>query len=92
MCYWLIRERVSARDERDEPRWFLHGASRAEELVERAARRGYSAIAITDECSLAGVVRAHVEAKAVGLPLIIGSHFQLTSADGSPALSSRRSR
>ncbi|WP_186128619.1 error-prone DNA polymerase [Burkholderia gladioli] len=65
---------------------FLHGASRAEELVERAARLGYSAIAITDECSLAGVVRAHVEAKAAGLPLIIGSHFQLTLADGSPAL------
>ncbi len=42
---------------------FLHGASRAEELVERAARLGYSAIAITDECSLAGVVRAHVEAR-----------------------------
>ncbi|WP_369050111.1 error-prone DNA polymerase [Burkholderia gladioli] len=65
---------------------FLHGASRAEELVERAARLGYSAIAITDECSLAGIVRAHVEAKATGLPLIIGSHFHLTSADGSPAL------
>ncbi|WP_186111479.1 error-prone DNA polymerase [Burkholderia gladioli] len=65
---------------------FLHGASRAEELVERAARHGYSAIAITDECSLAGVVRAHVEAKAAGLPLIIGSHFRLTAGDGSPAL------
>ncbi|AYQ85978.1 error-prone DNA polymerase [Burkholderia gladioli] len=65
---------------------FLHGASRAEELVERAARLGYSAIAITDECSLAGVVRAHMEAKAAGLPLIIGSHFRLTAGDGSPAL------
>ncbi|NIE81841.1 MULTISPECIES: error-prone DNA polymerase [unclassified Burkholderia] len=65
---------------------FLHGASRAEELVERAARLGYSAIAITDECSLAGVVRAHIEAKAAGLPLIIGSHFRLTAGDGSPAL------
>ncbi|WP_186043948.1 error-prone DNA polymerase [Burkholderia gladioli] len=65
---------------------FLHGASRAEELVERAARLGYSAIAITDECSLAGVVRAHVEARAAGLPLIIGSHFRLIAGDGSPAL------
>ncbi|MBU6494194.1 MAG: error-prone DNA polymerase, partial [Burkholderiales bacterium] len=65
---------------------FLHGASTAEELVARAARLGYSAIAITDECSLAGVVRAHVEAKAAGLPLIIGAHFQLTRADGAPAL------
>ncbi|MGY4837936.1 error-prone DNA polymerase [Burkholderia pyrrocinia] len=65
---------------------FLHGASRAEEYVARAAQLGYSAIAITDECSLAGVVRAHVEAKAAGLPLIVGSHFRLTGADGSPAL------
>ncbi|KWK67567.1 error-prone DNA polymerase [Burkholderia stagnalis] len=65
---------------------FLHGASRAEEYVARAAQLGYSAIAITDECSLAGVVRAHVEAKAAGLPLIIGSHFRLTAADGSPAI------
>ena len=57
---------------------FLHGASRAVEYVARAAQLGYSAIAITDECSLAGVVRAHVEAKSAGLPLIVGSHFQLT--------------
>ncbi|PCE30342.1 error-prone DNA polymerase [Burkholderia ubonensis] len=65
---------------------FLQGASHAEEYVARAAQLGYSAIAITDECSLAGVVRAHVEAKAAGLPLIIGSHFRLTAADGSTAL------
>ncbi|MXN76420.1 DNA polymerase III subunit alpha [Burkholderia sp. 4701] len=65
---------------------FLQGASHAEEYVTRAAQLGYSAIAITDECSLAGVVRAHVEAKAAGLPLIIGSHFRLTAADGSAAL------
>ena len=43
---------------------FQRGASHAEELVERAAALGYSAIAITDECSVAGVVRAHGEAKA----------------------------
>ncbi|KVR19801.1 hypothetical protein WL61_15170 [Burkholderia ubonensis] len=42
---------------------FLEGASHAEELVKRAAQLGYSGIAITDECSLAGVVRAHVAAK-----------------------------
>ncbi|MGZ7179037.1 error-prone DNA polymerase [Burkholderia gladioli] len=65
---------------------FLHGASHAEELVDRAARLGYSALAITDECSLAGVVRAHVEAKTAGLPLIIGSHFRLTSGDGTESL------
>nr|WP_281394066.1 PHP domain-containing protein [Paraburkholderia podalyriae] len=46
---------------------FLHGASHAEELAERAAQLGYSALAITDECSLAGVVRAHVAAKEAKL-------------------------
>ena len=40
---------------------FLRGASHPEELVQRAAELGYSALAITDECSVAGVVRAHVE-------------------------------
>jgi error-prone DNA polymerase len=64
---------------------FLHGASHAQELVERAAQLGYAGIAITDECSLAGVVRAHDAAKAVGLPLVIGSYFRLRQADGSPS-------
>jgi error-prone DNA polymerase len=66
---------------------FLHGASHAEELVERALKLGYGALAITDECSLAGVVRAHGEAKQAGLKLLIGAHFHLTHADGSAALS-----
>ena len=66
---------------------FLHGASHAEELVDRAVKLGYSALAITDECSLAGVVRAHGEAKQAGLKLLIGAHFHLTHPDGSPALS-----
>ncbi len=56
---------------------FLRGASHPEELVERAAARGYSALAITDECSLAGVVKAHVAAKQYGIKLIIGSEFNL---------------
>jgi error-prone DNA polymerase len=38
---------------------FLRGASEPAELVERAVTLGYEALAITDECSLAGVVRAH---------------------------------
>jgi error-prone DNA polymerase len=54
---------------------FLRGASHPEELVERAAQLGYSALAITDECSLAGVVRAHVAAKEHGLKLIAGAEF-----------------
>jgi error-prone DNA polymerase len=61
---------------------FLTGASHPQELVARAAQLGYSAIAITDECSVAGVVRAHEEAKRQaegGSPirLIIGSEFTL---------------
>ena len=59
---------------------FLRGASHAEELVERATALGYSALAITDECSLAGVVRAHVAAKGHGLKLILGSEFQVDAA------------
>ncbi|WP_298012401.1 error-prone DNA polymerase [uncultured Castellaniella sp.] len=60
---------------------FLEGASTAEDLVGRAARLGYSALAITDECSLAGVVRAHVAAKQSGLPLIVGATFRLADPD-----------
>jgi len=56
---------------------FLRGASHAEELVGRAAALGYAALAITDECSLAGVVRAHVAAKAHRLKLIVGAEFRL---------------
>ncbi|MEO8936980.1 MAG: PHP domain-containing protein, partial [Burkholderiaceae bacterium] len=56
---------------------FLKGASHPEELVVRAVELGYAALAITDECSLAGVVRAHGEAKDSGLKLLIGSSFVL---------------
>ncbi|MES2626699.1 MAG: error-prone DNA polymerase [Pseudomonadota bacterium] len=55
---------------------FLRGASHAQELVAQASKLGYAALAITDECSLAGVVRAHVEAKNIGMKLIIGSEFR----------------
>ena len=54
---------------------FQRGASHAHELVERAAQLGYRAIAITDECSVSGVVRAHVAAKALGLQLLPGAEF-----------------
>jgi error-prone DNA polymerase len=59
---------------------FLRGASQPEELVEQAKRLGYCAMALTEESSLAGVVRAHVAAKKQGLPLIIGT--ELTCIDG----------
>src|SRR6185369_10586101 len=56
---------------------FLRGASHAAELVGRAHALGYQGLALTDECSMAGVVRAHVAAKKVNLPLIIGAEFTL---------------
>jgi error-prone DNA polymerase len=58
---------------------FLHGASHPEELVARAKELGYRALAITDECSMAGVARAHVAAKRHGLPLIVGSRFRVAA-------------
>lgn len=56
---------------------FLRGASHPHELVEQAVALGYEALAITDECSVAGVVRAHVAAKGQQLKLIIGSELRL---------------
>ncbi|GMG87224.1 error-prone DNA polymerase [Biformimicrobium ophioploci] len=69
---------------------FLHGASHPEELVRRAAELGYSAIAITDECSLAGVVRAHNEAKVHGIKLLIGSTFRLREETSIAVLAQNR--
>ena len=56
---------------------FLRGASQPEELVARAAALGYAALALTDECSLAGIVRAHVAARKTGCKLVVGSEFVL---------------
>jgi error-prone DNA polymerase len=56
---------------------FLSGASHPEELVARAHALRYAALAVTDECSLAGVVRAHAEAKRVGLHLVVGAQMRL---------------
>ncbi|MBF6022584.1 error-prone DNA polymerase [Lysobacter niastensis] len=57
---------------------FLRGAASAEELFARAHRCGYEALAITDECSLAGIVRALEASRATGVRLIVGSEFTLT--------------
>ena len=56
---------------------FLVGASHPQELVRRAAELGYKALALTDECSLAGVVRAHQEALEHGVHLIVGTYLRL---------------
>lgn len=59
---------------------FQRGASTADELFERASKLGYRALAITDECSLAGIVRAFEAARRHGVKLVTGSEMQL--ADG----------
>ena len=59
---------------------FLRGASHPEELVKTAAALGYEALAITDECSMSGIVRAHAAAKECGLKkLVIGTELHLCS-------------
>src|SRR6266700_3548497 len=63
---------------------FLEGASHPDELATRAAELGYAALAITDRNSLAGVVRAHVAAKPLGLKLLIGA--EITPEDAPPVL------
>ena len=57
---------------------FQRGASDARELFERAKQQGYTALAITDECSLAGIVRALEASKQFDLKLIVGSEFQIS--------------
>jgi error-prone DNA polymerase len=69
---------------------FLRGASHPEELVARARELGYAALAITDECSLAGIVRAHVAAKACGLKLIVGSEIRFAEGPGIVLLATDR--
>jgi error-prone DNA polymerase len=56
---------------------FLRGASHPEELVEHAAALGYSAIAITDRNSFAGIVRGHVAAKEKGIRIIPACRLDL---------------
>ncbi|WP_434604229.1 error-prone DNA polymerase [Pseudomonas sp. R1-7] len=56
---------------------FQRGASSALELCRRARQQGYRALAITDECTLAGIVRAWQAARELGLQLIVGSEIQV---------------
>ena len=66
---------------------FLRGASNPDELVERAEELGYTALALTDECSLAGVVRAHVQLRRMESPqlqFIVGSEFLVRGEDDAP--------
>lgn len=56
---------------------FLRGGSHPEELIEHAATLGYKELAITDRNTVAGIVRAHVAAKAKGIRMITGCRLDL---------------
>lgn len=59
---------------------FLSGASHPDELVERASELGYRGLALTDESSVAGVVRGYAAAKDLGMQYIVGTEVHLTDA------------
>ncbi len=63
---------------------FLEAASHPEELVRRAGELGYAAIGVTDRNSLAGVVRAHMAAKDIGIKLLVGA--EITPVDAPPVV------
>ncbi len=65
---------------------FGRGASSAAELFDRAKQQGYRALAITDDASLAGIVRALEASRATGMPLIVGSEITLDPVCGKPGL------
>ncbi|MBI1404987.1 MAG: DNA polymerase III subunit alpha [Caulobacter sp.] len=54
---------------------FLEGGSHPGEMIARAQLLGMSAIGIADRNTLAGVVRAHREAKRVGMRLLVGARL-----------------
>jgi error-prone DNA polymerase len=56
---------------------FLRGASHPEELVNTAIELGYAGLALTDECSVAGVVRAHSAAIGQPLRLVVGAELDI---------------
>ena len=60
---------------------FQRGASHPEELMTRAEALGYQALALTDECSVAGVVRAHEAGQGRSCRLIVGTEVRLTEGD-----------
>ena len=72
---------------------FLTGASHPDELLTQAASLGYTALAITDECSLAGMVRAYAtwQQQQGAIQLIVGTHLQLADGPGLVLLATDRS-
>lgn len=56
---------------------FRRAVGQPAELLRQADALGYRALALTDECSVAGVVRAHEAARNLNIKLIIGSVFYI---------------
>ncbi|MEY3975463.1 MAG: hypothetical protein RLZZ33_518 [Pseudomonadota bacterium] len=69
---------------------FLRGASQPQELAARAVELEYAALAITDECSMAGVVRAHTALRDTPTRLIVGSELRLSEGPLLVALANDR--
>jgi error-prone DNA polymerase len=69
---------------------FLEGASHPDELVEEAHRSGLDALALTDRDGVAGIVRAFVRARELGVKLVVGS--EVTLDDGSTVVLLARDR
>ena len=61
---------------------FLTGASHPDEVAKRAAELGYAAFGVCDTNTLAGVVRAHVEAERQGVRQVVGSRVELSDGQG----------
>ena len=65
---------------------FLTGASHPEEYMRRAAMCGITGIAIADENSVAGIVRAHTEAREIARKVRVRRKFDKeTGLIGPPA-------
>ena len=63
---------------------FLRGGSHPEELVLQAGALGHRALALTDCNTLAGVVRAHVAAREVGIRFVVGARLDLQPQGETP--------
>ncbi|NNC76190.1 MAG: PHP domain-containing protein, partial [Acidimicrobiia bacterium] len=64
---------------------FLDGASHPHQLVEVAAELGYTALGICDHDGFRGVVRTHVAAREVGLPIVYGTELGMPREDTMPS-------
>jgi error-prone DNA polymerase len=69
---------------------FLEGASHPEEIVAKAKELGLAALAVTDRNGLYGVVRAHMAAKKLSLPIIVGSELTFPAGESAILLASSR--